>query len=71
MLNRTPEKLRENNAHYEQSEQGREQAPPHAQHCAFILLLEVALDELLKHELMSFELFYHFILCFIAILVLL
>ena len=46
-----PEKLSEHQPHHQQSEQGRKDAPCHAQRGALVLLFKVALDELFKKKL--------------------
>lgn len=45
------EELGEHQAHDQQGQKRRQNAPPHAQHRALVLLLEVALDEFLEEEL--------------------
>ena len=59
MRGAAPEKLGEHQAHDQQHQQRRQDAPGHAQHRALIFGFEVAFDQLLKEELVGFEFLKH------------
>lgn len=50
MIHGSAEELREHQLHHQQGQERRENAPPHAQHGALVLLLEVAFDEFFKQK---------------------
>lgn len=50
MINVASEELAEHEHHYEELAEGREYAPRHAKHRAFVTLLKVSVDQLAEQE---------------------
>ena len=53
------EELGEHQLHHQQRQEGRQDAPRHAQHRALVFLFEVPLDQLLKEEAVAAKLVIH------------
>lgn len=59
MLDAAPKEVGENNFHYEQHQQRREQAPCYPKHCPFVFLFKITFHQFLKKKLMLFQFLKH------------